>query len=101
DGQVGVAVDGRKEMCEPLPPIGNSVGPGRGVSKPTFSVWAGDARVSKFEVWRDIHYTEPADADYAGHSTSYRVPEESVFVLGDHSRESIDSRYYGAVPKKN
>jgi hypothetical protein len=81
--------------------MGGSVGAGRGLSHPRFSVWASDARLTKFEVWRDIHYTEASGAKYAGRSSSYAIPDDSIFVLGDNSRDSIDSRFYGAVPLKS
>jgi signal peptidase I len=29
------------------------------------------------------------------------VPQGSIFVLGDNSRDSIDSRFYGAVPESS
>ena len=31
----------------------------------------------------------------------YTVPEESYFMLGDNSRFSLDSRFFGAVPRRN
>ncbi len=31
----------------------------------------------------------------------YRVPDESVFLLGDYRTAAIDSRDFGAVPKKD
>ena len=101
DGQIGVAVDGRKALCEAVAPSGGSVGSGRGMSHPKFSVWASEARVTKFEAWRDIHYTEPSGTTYGGHASSFQVPSDSVYVLGDNSRDSIDSRFYGAVPLKS
>jgi len=101
DGQIGVAIDGRKALCETLGPTGGSIGAGRGLSHPRFSVWASDARVTKFEIWRDVHYTDPPGAKYAGRSSSYAIPDDSIFVLGDNSRDSIDSRFYGAVPLKS
>jgi signal peptidase I len=101
DGRAGVVVDGRSELWEDLPGSGVSLGPGRGFGRPKFGVWAGDAYLTKYEIWRDIHYTEPPDATYAGRSQSCRIPADQVFVLGDHSSDSVDSRFYGPVPKKN
>ena len=31
----------------------------------------------------------------------YRVPDDSVFLLGDYRSAAIDSRDFGPVPKKN
>ncbi len=31
----------------------------------------------------------------------FKVPEDSYFMLGDNSRNSLDSRYWGTVPRKN
>jgi len=39
--------------------------------------------------------------EYATSHGSIKVPPESYFVLGDNSRNSVDSRYWGFVPKKN
>jgi signal peptidase I len=102
DGQAGVTVDERSEMLISLPPNGAAVGAGsRGARNAGFSVWAGGARITRFGIWRDIHYTEPQDAQFAGHASAFRVPQDSVFVLGDHSEESTDSRFFGPVPLKN
>lgn len=102
DGQAGVAVDGRQELMISLPPSGVAFGAGsRGARAAGFSVWAGGARLTRFEIWRDIHYTEPAELEYGGHGEACRVPADKVFVLGDHSEESTDSRMYGPVPLKN
>jgi signal peptidase I len=32
---------------------------------------------------------------------TYRVPEKSLFVLGDNSRSSLDGRFWGSVPEKD
>ena len=39
---------------------------------------------------------------YLGSSTNYyTVPTDSYFVIGDNTTNSFDSRYFGAIPKKN
>ena len=50
---------------------------------------------------RDIHYTQPPTAQYAlDRENPFTVPEGNVFMLGDHSAYSRDSRFasLGAVP---
>ncbi len=38
---------------------------------------------------------------YLAEGAEYTVPEDMFFVLGDNSRNSLDSRYWGCVPRKN
>lgn len=44
------------------------------------------------------HWNVPAEHDL---SEGYTLPEDSYFMLGDNSRNSLDSRYWGTVPRKN
>lgn len=43
----------------------------------------------------------PATAPGASVSFPYKVPEGSVWVMGDNRENSADSRYFGAVPRQN
>jgi signal peptidase I len=36
-----------------------------------------------------------------GPDNTFTVPEDSYFVLGDNTSSSLDSRYWGTVPRKN
>jgi signal peptidase I len=50
---------------------------------------------------RDVHYTQPEKAQFAiDPATPFRVPDDRIFLLGDHSAYSNDSRFVevGAVP---
>lgn len=39
--------------------------------------------------------------DVPANELVYRIPKDSYFALGDNSPNSLDSRYWGAVPEKN
>ena len=53
--------------------------------------------VRGLEVWRDVHYTRPMDAQFAVHQASL-VQEGTLFCLGDHSSNSHDSRFADVGP---
>jgi len=41
----------------------------------------------------------PGSRGFSDAGESYVVPEQEYFVLGDNSAHSLDSRYFGAVPR--
>ena len=45
------------------------------------------------------HWNVASANDLSG--AGFEVPEDSYFMLGDNSRNSLDSRYWGTVPRKN
>ena len=46
-----------------------------------------------------IYYTNAGKFGVIGNAII--VPEENYFVLGDNSAKSLDSRYFGFLPKEN
>ncbi|NTV30199.1 MAG: signal peptidase I [Candidatus Omnitrophica bacterium] len=51
------------------------------------------------EPMKSIHYSNAGVLGGAGQKIS--VPANSYYVLGDNSKSSLDSRYYGPVPRAN
>ena len=46
-------------------------------------------------------YWHEERAEYLREGEEYQVPEGHYFMLGDNSRFSLDSRFFGAVPRRN
>jgi len=97
DGRVGVAVDGTVALEEALEYRRDLLLQGSPVSPPELRVSNGRARLTGAEVLRDLHWTTPQDAPFACGDEPYEVPADALFVLGDASAASTDSRHYGAV----
>ncbi|MGR3178168.1 MAG: signal peptidase I [Candidatus Anammoxibacter sp.] len=58
------------------------------------------AMIDNIEIFRDIYYSSPSSARYAIRKP-VQLGEEEYFALGDNSRNSSDSRFWGFVPEDN
>lgn len=46
-------------------------------------------------------YGNEPGASYLGEGEEYTVPDKHYFMLGDNTGFSMDSRYFGAIPRRN
>lgn len=49
----------------------------------------------------DVHYTAGPTVSDTSRGGVYEVPEGSYFMLGDNALNSLDSRFWGYLPKEN
>jgi len=73
--------------------------PGDTVEIKNHRLWINDEPVLKPQILNRIKYYNRGE--YGNSWKPIKVPPGSYYVLGDNSLNSLDSRYWGFVPKKN
>ena len=102
DDRLELRVDGSVILAHQYVLPMESVPEGTGTSGAALSVEGGEARFSRIRLERDLCYIHDLrDQGNPPYVPVWHVPEESYYVLGDNSRNSRDSRYWGAVPVDN
>jgi signal peptidase I len=64
-------------------------------------LFVNDKRMSLSNAMGEITYYPPSQSDASTLKTDMIVPEGCYFVLGDNSINSLDSRYFGPLPRDN
>lgn len=70
-------------------------GPAQTVRISGGDVYVNGEKIDRFPMEQIFYYNHPGPY---GSDESFLVPENSFFVLGDNSANSMDSRYWGFVP---
>ncbi len=69
-------------------------------NEPRLAIEDGSVELRRLEVLRDLHFT--GDGNFGGDSGAGITPcplgPDELFLVGDHSRGSHDSRFFGPVP---
>jgi signal peptidase I len=104
DGQASVLVDGRLISSLEIAPSDLSLRQRAGSEAPgevALFATGGTLVIDRIVLWRDVYYTQP-DLRFGGvELRDFKLGPDEMFVLGDNSDQSKDSRYHGPFPAKS
>lgn len=95
DDRFAVAVDGEVWASIDVDATDPEASPSPGTNGASFEVEGEGSVLDAVSLWRDLHYTRRGSY---GTQRPYAIPPGSVFVLGDASARSEDSREWGEIP---
>lgn len=94
DDRILLVIDGEPVLEQDYPGNSGVEGPWR--NAPVLTLVQGRVAISELRVEMDVHYTEMGEL---GVAKPYTVPAAGLYVLGDNSAKSRDSRHFGSVPE--
>ncbi|MFC1668004.1 signal peptidase I [Chlamydiota bacterium] len=97
-------LDGQKDFIKRLAAL-----PGERVELKDGNLYVDSHEVTRPNIFREIDYVNTrrfmkgvlGEGQFGLKSTPVRIPKDNYYVLGDHSRVSRDSRFWGYVPQEN
>jgi signal peptidase I len=103
---LGEVIVFKTDGITPLPPqqfyVKRVAGrPGEHVRLADGKLFVNEKQVSLSNAFGEIVCDLPKGPGGVAPYTDLTVPADSYFVLGDNSTNSLDSRYWGGVPRKN
>lgn len=106
DGVVYLLVDGAVAASKPLLP--EDLEPARqwaranwGPTLLTIGAWKCGVELGPIRTWRDVHYTRIGNPAHSATREPLTLGPDQMFVLGDNSPNSEDSRMYGPIDFEN
>ncbi len=94
DGGLCLALDGEDRFRQEIPLRGERH---RRANSVRIGVSSGKLTLERLDLVHDIHYLEHGHASFR----PFWVPKGQYFLLGDNSKDSRDSRYFGPVPERD
>jgi len=100
DDRLELKVDGKAILSHEYDIPSQDVSESAWASGASIGTEGSEASLLHVVLERDIYYTHSGQGRFE-YAPKCNIPQDSYFVLGDNSRNSRDSRYWGFVPTHN